>query len=66
MAETSDARQKTTMIKVVYFDEESLADTSGNVRKLEKLVDEVISLVLVQAILSDVPATDTPNTKDAA
>lgn len=43
-----------------------LADTSGNVRKLGKLVDEVISLVLVRAILSDVPATDTPNTKDAA
>lgn len=32
-----------------------LADRSRNVRKLGKLVDEVISLVLVRALLSDVP-----------
>lgn len=43
------------------------AHSLGNVRKLGKLVDEVISLVLVRAVLEDVPrdrkATDT---KDAA
>lgn len=32
-----------------------LADKFGNVRKLGKLVDEVISLKLVRAVLSDVP-----------
>ncbi len=32
-----------------------LADKSGNVRKLGKLVDEVISLVLVRAVLNAVP-----------
>ena len=30
-----------------------LADKASNVRKLGKLVDEVISLVLVRAVLSD-------------
>ncbi|MBD3752956.1 MAG: hypothetical protein IE935_11140 [Micrococcales bacterium] len=31
-----------------------LADRSSNVRKLSKLVDEVISLVLVRAVLNEV------------
>ena len=31
----------------------TLADKASNVRKLGKLVDEVISLVLVRAVLSD-------------
>jgi ATP-dependent Clp protease ATP-binding subunit ClpA len=43
-----------------------LADRSGNVRKLGKLVDEVISLVLVRAVLSDVPPSEEPDVKDAA
>lgn len=43
------------------------AHSLGNVRKLGKLVDEVISLVLVRAVLDDVPRDrkDT-DTKDAA
>ena len=43
-----------------------LADRSGNVRKLGKLVDEVISLVLVRAVLSDVPPSEEADVKDAA
>lgn len=44
-----------------------LADRSGNVRKLGKLVDEVISLVLVRAVLDAIPQ-DNPSfeSKDAA
>lgn len=39
-----------------------VAEKSGNVRKLGKLVDEVISLVLVRAVLSEVPTiTDESN-----
>lgn len=44
-----------------------LADKFGNVRKLGKLVDEVISLVLVRAVLSDVlQASEEPETEGAA
>lgn len=44
-----------------------LADKSGNVRKLGKLVDEVISLVLVRAVLSDTSQdNNSPNAEDAA
>lgn len=43
-----------------------LADRSGNVRKLGKLVDEVISLILVRAILSDVSPSEEPDVKGAA
>lgn len=43
------------------------AHNLGNVRKLGKLVDEVISLVLVRAMLDDVPQnSDAPDTEDAA
>lgn len=41
-----------------------LADRSGNVRKLGKLVDEVISLVLVRAVLSDGAPTDSADSID--
>jgi len=44
-----------------------LADKSGNVRKLGKLVDEVISLKLVRAVLSDVPqANEEPEPEGTA
>lgn len=44
-----------------------LADKSGNVRKLGKVVDEVISLKLVRAVLSDVPqANEEPEPEGAA
>lgn len=44
-----------------------LADKSGNVRKLGKTVDEVISLQLVRALLSDVShAGDEPDTEGAS
>lgn len=43
-----------------------LADASGNVRKLGKLTDEVISLVLVRALLDDESPTEPPDAKDAA
>ncbi|GAB41387.1 AAA family ATPase [Gordonia sputi] len=44
-----------------------LADRSGNVRKLGKLVDEVISLVLVRAVLRESPkVNDEPHTEGAA
>ena len=44
-----------------------LADKSGNVRKLGKLVDEVISLVLVRAVLSDTSQdNNSPKAEDAA
>lgn len=43
------------------------AQSLGNVRKLGKLVDEVISLVLVRSMLGDVPNSSTAaNTNDAA
>lgn len=43
------------------------AHSLGNVRKLGKLVDEVISLVLVRAVLDDVPRDrKETDTKDAA
>lgn len=43
------------------------ASSTGNVRKLGKLVDEVISLVLVRSILNDGPdSSDATKTKDAA
>lgn len=43
------------------------ASSTGNVRKLGKLVDEVISLVLVRSMLSDAPNSSNANkTKDAA
>ena len=42
-----------------------LADKGGNVRKLGKLVDEVISLLLVRALLNDTSQTNSgPNIKD--
>ena len=43
-----------------------LADASGNVRKLGKLVDEVISLLLVRALLDAVPASEHSDPKGAA
>lgn len=44
-----------------------LADKSGNARKLGKLVDEVISLVLVRAVLSGTSQdNNSPNVEDAA
>jgi ATP-dependent Clp protease ATP-binding subunit ClpA len=43
------------------------ASSTGNVRKLGKLVDEVISLVLVRSMLSDAPnSSNATKTKDAA
>lgn len=43
------------------------ASNTGNVRKLGKLVDEVISLVLVRSMLSDAPnSSNATKTKDAA
>lgn len=43
------------------------ASGTGNVRKLGKLVDEVISLVLVRAVLGDFPGnSEQSDTKDAA
>lgn len=43
-----------------------LADASGNVRKLGKLTDEVISLVLVRALLDHEPPVEQSEAKDAA
>lgn len=43
-----------------------VADISGNVRKLGKLVDEVISLVLVRQVLSEIPeVVDKPDAEQA-
>lgn len=43
------------------------ASGTGNVRKLGKLVDEVISLVLVRAVLADLPgSSEQSDTKDTA
>lgn len=43
------------------------AHSLGNVRKLGKLVDEVISLVLVRSMLSDAPdSSNATKTKDTA
>ena len=41
--------------------------STGNVRKLGKLVDEVLSLKLVRSMLSDAPhSSNATKTKDAA
>ena len=58
------ARLEPDAIKVTLY---PLAEKSGNVRKLGKLADEVISLVLVRAVLNDVPQNrNEPDAKDAA
>ena len=52
LASDEQARLESRAIKAMLY---PVADKSGNVRKLGKLVDEVISLVLVRAVLSEVP-----------
>lgn len=51
LASDEQARLESRAIKATLY---PVADKSGNVRKLGKLVDEVISLLLVRAVLSDV------------
>lgn len=61
LASDEQARLESRNIKATLY---PVADKSGNVRKLGKLVDEVISLVLVRAVLSEVPkANDEPHTE---
>ncbi len=51
LAPDEQARLTPNALKTILY---PLADKSGNVRKLGKLVDEVISLLLVRALLSEV------------
>lgn len=61
LASDEQARLESRDIKATLY---PVADKSGNVRKLGKLVDEVISLVLVRAVLSEVPkVNDEPRTE---
>lgn len=52
LAPQEQARLESGVIKSTLY---PLADRGSNIRKLGKLVDEVISLVLVRAVLAEVP-----------
>lgn len=64
LATDEQERLEPETIKVKLY---PLADKGSNVRKLGKLVDEVISLMLVRAVLDDAPIdSNAADTKDAA